>query len=342
MAATLIILASLLLTAAGEPLEPSTTLVRERPWRDFKFRLLVPEASGGKSAITEIDAKLNTYRVPGAGYSFTIVVLYDPHSKRTCVVPGISRFRDFYVSADTGVLGVNFGADGVVQWVRSFVEIPGSALDLDEAVKRFEREFDETKASRHLARAVSLDVNMATGPGILDQPVTQVDVRADTDGRVLHLDLANPGMAKTAGLWIDLRASRIVRAQFWAAPSQCADESSRRQAMGTSPRHWQGSRERWIPPLFVEPSGMTSGFGLRGSSVTACSSPEALSLSSRQLNRSECQMASCISSWWVLRPAKGPRAGWTSVREACSWRESSASRSKARPGLSLRPGSTAR
>jgi hypothetical protein len=31
-------------------------------------------------------------------------------------------------------------------------------------------------------------------------------------GSYLHLDLTNPGMAKTAGLWIDLKGSRIVRA----------------------------------------------------------------------------------------------------------------------------------
>ena len=221
----LILLVSLLMMAAGadrsaqqrapKTFQPSTKLVRDVPWRDFKFRLLVPEASGAKSAIIEIDAKLTSYRVPGAGYSFTIVVLYDPHSKRTCVMPGIPRFPSFYVSADTGVLGVNLGPEGIFQWVRSFVEIPGPALDLDQAERRFEREFDETKASQHLARAVSLDVTRATGLDFFAQQTSfaaQLDVRADIAGSNLHLDMANPKVAKTAALWIDLRAARIVRA----------------------------------------------------------------------------------------------------------------------------------
>ena len=205
--------------ASAQPLtpktfQPSTKLVREVPWRDFKFRLLVPEAPGGKSAIIEIDAKLNSYRVPGAGYGFTAVVLYDPHGRRTCVIPAIPG-RAFYVSADTGVLGVNLGPEGILQWVRSFVEIPGPALDLDEAERRFEREFDETKASQHLARAVSLDVTRAAGLDLFAQQTSfaaQLDVRAEIGGNNLHLDLASPKVAKTAALWIDLRAARIVRA----------------------------------------------------------------------------------------------------------------------------------
>lgn len=220
----LIILASLLMMVSGagasaqpqapKTFQPSTTLVRDAPWRDFKFRLLVPDGSGVKSAIIEIDAKLTSYRVPGAGYGFSIVVLYDPHRRRTCVMPGIGRLTDFYLSADTGVLGVNIRPVGV-QWVRSFIEIPGPGLDLDEAEQRFEREFDETKARQHLSRAVSLDVTRAIGSDFFDQPAsgpTLLGVRADMAGSHLRLDLENPGMAKTAGLWIDLNAARIVRA----------------------------------------------------------------------------------------------------------------------------------
>jgi hypothetical protein len=214
----LVLMASIVASAQGPgkwPSEPSPTLVRAGAWRPLKSRLLIPEGADGKSATVDLDARSASYRVPGARYSFHVVVLHDPRTNKTRVMPSTGGRTGFYVSSDDGILAVHVSHSGDLYLVRSFVELPGPVLDLERAEKRFENEFDETKASRHLTRGVSMGLRTATGPGIFwlpGAPSAEVDVRADTNGKLLHLELANSKTGKTANLWIDMKESRIVRA----------------------------------------------------------------------------------------------------------------------------------
>ena len=198
-------------TLEATPPQGGARLIREGPWRDLTRKVIVRGESGASSTTIEVPAKSTTYHVPGARYGFHISLVRDPKMDMTYVMPSMASF---YVPSEAGMLAVFVSAYGDLNWSGSLLEVPGP-LDLQEIERRFERAFNETTLAKRVDRDQSVGLTTATGPDIftpLDDRVVPLDIRAEIAGRLLELNLKNPETTKTARLWIDLSAGRIVRA----------------------------------------------------------------------------------------------------------------------------------
>jgi hypothetical protein len=193
------------------PPQDGARLVREGAWRDLTRKVLVRGESGNRSTTIEVPTKSTSYYVPGARYGFRISLVHDSNTNTTHVMPSSASF---YVPTEAGMFAVFVSAYGDLNWAPSMLEVPG-LLDLQEVERQFEKAFNETTLAKRVDRDKSLGLTAAAGPEIFTQlgsRVVPLDIRADIAGRLLELDLTNPETTKTARLWIDLSAARIVRA----------------------------------------------------------------------------------------------------------------------------------
>jgi len=202
------------------------------PWHDTIIKLVVSGTSGpaaNQSKVLDIPAKTAIYQ--GAIRdsakmleTFSTVVFFDPNTKKSCVVKGNYSGEQkgsnqmFYISGSLGVTSCSI-VGGSLWLDKSYIELAAVNPDLDQAITRFESEYNPKMLSDRMFHLQPINLRPAKDPWFFyskpsdSVPDLSVSINSiDVVDSVLHLDLTNPLTKHSAAFWIDLRIRKIIRA----------------------------------------------------------------------------------------------------------------------------------
>jgi hypothetical protein len=202
------------------------TLALIEPWTNVAVKYVVAGSSLSpetKSKTETAGAKQAVYKSVGPKIGggpfreeFWIMAFHDPHTGKNSI---IDADHTFYVSLDGQLTGFSVFAMDIV-WTSSYVALDESEGNLDEAVGRFEAQFDGQKLNQEVLRRNVNRIRLrsacpmyyfsdAPAPGGY-APTPIVEAIDITDG-ILRLDIRNPKTKVPASLWLNPREHKVLK-----------------------------------------------------------------------------------------------------------------------------------
>lgn len=179
-------------------------------WDETTVDLLVPGTGGKTSTVERIRARIITFGSSIPPGVFSTMVVADPHTGKTAVLPG----GRFFISDASGMTSV-WLAFGLLNLKRSLMELPTTTTTHEAAILAFVGRFSEKQVAEETHRYSTVRIGESAPPGFFEigSQLVPADLQAFglTDG-VLRLDLrSQKGM--TGSFWIELSSLRVVRTQ---------------------------------------------------------------------------------------------------------------------------------
>ena len=178
-------------------------------WDETTVDLLVPGTGGKTSTVERIRAGAITFRTSPPPDAFSAVVVPDPHTGKTAVLPG----GRFFISDASGMTAV-WPVLGLLKLQRSLLEVSTTANAHETAIAAFVGRFTEKEVAEEKKRYSIVRLGeSAPGFFLIGSQLVDADLLAFelVDG-VLRLDLRSQNR-RTGSFWVDLSSLRVVRTQ---------------------------------------------------------------------------------------------------------------------------------
>jgi hypothetical protein len=178
-------------------------------WDETTVDLLVPGTSGKTSTVERIRARAITFRTSTPPDAFSAVVVPDPHTGKTAVLPG----GRFFISDASGMTAV-WLVSGLLSLQRSLLEVSTTANAHEAAIAAFVGRFTEKQVAEEKKRYSTVRLGeSAPGFFVIGSQLVDADLLVFelVDG-VLRLDLRSQN-GRTGSFWVELSSLRVVRTQ---------------------------------------------------------------------------------------------------------------------------------
>ena len=177
-------------------------------WDETTVDLLVPGAGGKTSTVERIKARIITFRTSPPPDAFSAVVVPDPHTGKTAVVPGAR----FFISDASGMTAVSL-IHGQLNVQRSLLEVSTTANPYETAIAAFVGRFTEQQVAEEKKRYSIVYLGGDSGFFLNGSTTMQADLNAfELANGVLRLDLRSQN-GRTGSFWIELSTLRVVKTQ---------------------------------------------------------------------------------------------------------------------------------
>lgn len=180
-------------------------------WNETMVDLLVPGSGNKTSAVERIRAKSITFASSIPPRLFSAIVVPDPHTGKTSILPG----GRFFISDSSGMTAVSFVL-GVVNLKRSLLEVTTTANADEAAIHAFVGRFSEKQLADETERYSTVRLAESAPPGFFlnGSQLVPAELKAfDLADGVLRLDLRSQN-GTTGSFWIELSSLRVVKTQF--------------------------------------------------------------------------------------------------------------------------------
>ena len=178
-------------------------------WDERIVDLLVPGKGGKASTVERVSAKAITFGSSIPPRIFSAIVVPDPHTGKTAVLPG----GRFFISDASGMSAVSL-VFSQLHVRRSLLEVSTTVNPHETAIAAFVGRFTEKQLAEETERysIVRLAEN-ASGFFVNGSLPVEADLNAFelADG-VLRLDLRSQN-GRTGSFWVELSSLRVVRTQ---------------------------------------------------------------------------------------------------------------------------------
>jgi len=178
-------------------------------WDETTVDLLVPGTNGKTSTVERTRARAITFRTSTPPDAFSAVVVPDPHTGKTAVVPG----GRFFISDASGMTAA-WLVLGMLKLQRSLLEVSTTANPHEIAIAAFVGRFTEKQVAEEKNRYSTVRLGeSAPGFFLMGSQLVDADLLAFelADG-VLRLDLRSRN-GRTGSFWIELSTLRVAKTQ---------------------------------------------------------------------------------------------------------------------------------